>query len=84
MEKTTIFLRPKIDAGAVEQVRKAIRRLRPGDEITITVESADAHQADPIIGILGESGFDYQAKGSHDGKSYHINARCKNESRTVP
>lgn len=77
MGKITITLQPEIDRRAVDRVRLALSRIGTDEEITITIESADAHQADPIIEVLDENGFDYQAKGSHDGKSYHINARRK-------
>ncbi|KJS13019.1 MAG: hypothetical protein JL56_10840 [Desulfotomaculum sp. BICA1-6] len=72
-----MVLQPEIDSRAVDHVRNTLEQLYPGDEITITVEAADAHQADPIISILDTNGFDYQSKGGHDGRSYHINARRK-------
>lgn len=75
MSKTTIVVKPDITPNAVGNVRQALSRLGSGDEITITVESTDAHQADSIISLLEAGGFDYQPKGSHDGKSYFINAR---------
>lgn len=74
MAKTTLVLQPEIDSRTVDHVRNTLAQLNPGDEITITVESADAHQADPIISLLDTNGFDYQSKGGHD-HSYHINAR---------
>lgn len=77
MNKARITLKPEIDEQAISRVRTALNEISSGDEITITIESADAHQADPIIALLEENGFDYQPKGSHDGKSYHINARRK-------
>ena len=75
MAKTTLVLQPDIDSRALDHVRNTLTRLNPGDEITITVEAADAHQADPILSLLDRNGFDYQSKGGHDGRSYHINAR---------
>jgi TusA-related sulfurtransferase len=76
MDKIAITLQPVIDQNAINHVRSAINRMRPGEEITITIESTDAYRADPIINLLEQSGCDYQSKGSHDGKNYHINA-CK-------
>lgn len=75
MDKINITLQPEVDLHAVDHVRNTISRLSQGDEITITVESTDAHQADPILHLLDKHGFDYQSKGSHDGKAYHINAK---------
>ncbi|MFA7467656.1 MAG: hypothetical protein WCY82_05250 [Desulfotomaculaceae bacterium] len=77
MSKTTLVLQPEIDSRAVNHVRNTLAQLNYGDEITITVEAADAHQADPIISLLDKNGFDYQSKGGHNGHSYHINARRK-------
>ncbi|RJX16705.1 MAG: hypothetical protein C4575_14830 [Desulforudis sp.] len=77
LEKITINLEPEVDRAAVDRVRAAINELGAGGEITITIESADAHQADPVLEVLDESGFDYQSKGSHNGRSYYINARRK-------
>lgn len=77
MEKIAINLEPEVDRAAVNRVLAAIHELGPGGEITITIESADAHQADPVLEVLDESGFDYQSKGSHNGRSYYINARRK-------
>lgn len=75
MGKTWLNLQPALGPDAVDRVRDTLDRLEPGEEIIINIESADAHQADPVIGLLERSGFDYQAKGSHDGKNYYINAR---------
>ncbi|WP_066632970.1 hypothetical protein [Desulfolucanica intricata] len=77
MSKRTINLHPELGENAVNCVQRVINEVSDGDELTINLESADAHRADPIIELLDESGFDYQAKGSHDGRSYYINARRK-------
>lgn len=77
MDKITFNLEPEIDQEAVNRLRTAINGLRPGAEVTITIESADAHEADPVIALLTQSGFDYQVKGGHDGQTYHISARKK-------
>lgn len=75
MAKTTLVLQPEVDENAMEHVRSTLAKMKPGEEISITIEAADAHQADPIISLLDRSGFDYQSKGSHNGRDYHINAR---------
>lgn len=77
MSKVSITLQPEIDDRGVEQVRKAIKQMNPGDEISINIEAADAHQADDIISLLEENAFDYQPRGTNDGQSYYINARKK-------
>ncbi|AGL03372.1 hypothetical protein [Desulfoscipio gibsoniae] len=77
MSKMSITLPPEIDDRAVEHVRNAINKMAPGEEININMESADAHQADPIINLLAEHDFDFQPRGTNDGRRYFINARKK-------
>lgn len=77
LEKISINLEPEIDRDSVNRLQEAMSELDPGGEIRITLENADAHQADSILGLLDENGFDYQSKGSHDGKTYYINAKRK-------
>ena len=77
MGKVNLTLQPEIDINAVDRVRKTLIKMGPYDELSISIEAADAHQAAPIFSCLDESGFQYQTRGSHDGKTYHINARLK-------
>ncbi|WP_027364508.1 hypothetical protein [Desulfotruncus alcoholivorax] len=77
MGKINLTLQPEIDADAVDRVKKTLVQMGPYDELSISIESADAHQADRIYSFLDESGFQYQTRGSHDGKTYLINARLK-------
>lgn len=74
MEELTLFLEPEIDAGGLERLRSA---LAGRDRINIALEAADAHQADRVMEILRSHGFDYQPRGSHDGRLYYIVARQK-------
>ncbi|SFG64735.1 hypothetical protein SAMN05660649_02282 [Desulfotomaculum arcticum] len=77
MGKVNLTLQPEIDNDAVDRVRKTLVKMGPYDELSISIESADAHQADRIFSCLDESGYQYQSRGSHDGKTYLINARMK-------
>lgn len=77
MDKITVNLEPEVDRGAVHRVQRVLHDMGPGDEITIIIESTDAHQADPVFELLEENGFDYQPEGSHEGHRYYINARRK-------
>ncbi|MTI81914.1 MAG: hypothetical protein FH758_13770 [Firmicutes bacterium] len=77
MDKITMNLQPDVDDYDVHRVQQAIHDMDHSDELTITIEAADAHEADPIINLLKEYGFDHQIKGSQDGKSIYINARRK-------
>lgn len=49
--------------------------VKPGEEVKIIMEAADAHQADELFFLLRREGFDYQPKGSGDGRRYCITAR---------
>lgn len=54
------------------RVQDTLARLNPGDHLTITMEAADAHQADMLLELLDNHGLDYQSRGDSDGKTYHI------------
>lgn len=77
MGDITIHLEPVITNEGLEQLKSTLAKLNANDHINIVVEGADAHQADRVMEILRASGFDYQPRGSHDGRSYHIMARRK-------
>lgn len=72
MGDITLHLGPVIDREAFERVKSILPRIGKDEHLTITMESADAHQADNIFGLLDESGFTYQTRGSHDGNTYNI------------
>jgi len=74
MDEVTIHLEPVITEQDLEQLRSALAET---EQVNVVVEAADAHQADRVMEILEAAGFDYQPRGSHDGKSYHIIARRK-------
>ncbi|MBC9783686.1 hypothetical protein GJ688_08235 [Heliobacillus mobilis] len=61
----------------VHKIGDMIERLKDGDELIISLEANDAHQADSILAFLDRNGMDYHAEGSHDGKEYRIIARRK-------
>ncbi|MGI9952892.1 hypothetical protein V3F56_11065 [Moorellaceae bacterium AZ2] len=72
MPDITLWMGPVITPRDLENVRSALPRLQAGDHLTISLEAADAHQADPIIELLEDWGLDYQSRGDSDGRTYHI------------
>jgi len=72
MNDITINIGPVINRSAVNRVKSILSKTKEGDRVVISMEAADAHQADAISELLKANGFDYQPKGSHDGNRYHI------------
>lgn len=72
-----IYLRmgAAITSNDLTRVRDVLPRLNPGDHLAITMEAADAHQADLLLKLLEDHGLDYQSRGDSDGRTYHIIAR---------
>ncbi|WP_406677746.1 hypothetical protein [Moorella sp. ACPs] len=64
-----------ITGSDLARVRDVLPELNPGDHLTITMEAADAHQADLLIKLLEDYGLDYQGRGDSDGRTYHVIAR---------
>lgn len=64
---------------AVQKVEQAIRQLGPEDELNISMEATDAQDADEIFDVLSRNNFDYQPRGSHNGKEYLVTARRRSE-----
>lgn len=72
MGNITLYLGPTVDREAFNRVKSTLPRVGKDEQITITMESADAHQADNILRLLDVNGFKYQSRGSHDGNTYNI------------
>ncbi|MTI86053.1 MAG: hypothetical protein FH756_19690 [Firmicutes bacterium] len=72
MGNINLHLEPTVDREAFDRVKSALPRISKDEQLTITMEATDAHQADNILGLLDTSGFTYQSRGSHDGNTYHI------------
>lgn len=79
MPDISLRLGPAITSNDLARVRDVIPRLAPGEHLTLTMEAADAHQADLLIKLLDDCGFDYQSRGDGDGKTYHIVA-CRRDA----
>jgi len=75
LAEITVHLEPVVDNQAIERVKSTLSRMEMDDQITIVMESADAHQADRLMEILRTEGFDYQPRGSHHGRHYQVIAR---------
>lgn len=80
MADITLWMGPFISRKDVERVRDVLPQMEYGDHLTISMEAADAHQAEYIIRLLDEYGFDYQSRGDNDGRTYHIVA-CRRLKR---
>ncbi|SMB91833.1 hypothetical protein SAMN00808754_0531 [Thermanaeromonas toyohensis ToBE] len=72
MADITLWMGPFISQKDVERVQDILPHIGDGDHLTISMEAADAHQADSIIRLLDEYGFNYQSRGDSDGHTYHI------------
>lgn len=81
MADITLWMGPFIGRRDVERVEDILVQLGEGDQLTISMEAADAHQADSIIRLLDEYGFDYQSRGDSNGRTYHIVA-CRRPERS--
>lgn len=46
-----------------------------GDELNITIESADADQTETVMRVLRENKFDVKTKGGHNGGQFNIIAK---------
>lgn len=75
MGDITIHLEPVVDNEAIDRMKRSLPRVGKNEQLTIVMESADAHQADRVMEILRAEGFDYQPRGSNDGNLYHIIAK---------
>ncbi|HBV97233.1 MAG: hypothetical protein JL50_09175 [Peptococcaceae bacterium BICA1-7] len=75
MADLTIHIEPSVDREAIDRVKNTLSQVNRDDQITIVMEAADAHQADRLMEILRSEGFDYQPRGSHDGRQYLVTAR---------
>lgn len=63
-----------LNEHAVHRLLETIPRIGPDDELTILVNSTDAHETDDLVDELRRQGFDYQPKGA-DGPTYNITAK---------
>ncbi|BCV20235.1 hypothetical protein [Moorella sp. Hama-1] len=72
MPDISLRIGPAITHEDLARVKDTLPRLHPGDQLTITMEAADAHQADMLLELLDNHGLDYQSRGDSDGKTYHI------------
>lgn len=76
MSEIIFDLGREISEKDIMNLRERLKVLKPGDEITICMEAADAHEADKIVEELEGQGFDYQPHGGH-GEEYYLIARKK-------
>lgn len=75
MPDISLSMGTAINSQDLARVQGALPRLNPGDHLTITMEAADAHQADLLLKLLADHGLNYQTRGDSDGRTYHIIAR---------
>jgi len=60
-----------IDRQDLIQLQNNLKDVGPEDEIIVTMQAADAHQADIITAELERQGFDYQPHGG-DGRDFYL------------
>ncbi|MCG0275727.1 MAG: hypothetical protein L5655_06100 [Thermosediminibacteraceae bacterium] len=77
MAEIYINLGQEINDYDINMLRSRLKLIKPGEEVVIRMEAADAHQADRIVDELKNHGFDYQPQGGHQGE-YFLIARKKN------
>lgn len=75
MEKLLIGLQHSVDQAVVNRIGNLITDLRSGDEVTITLESSEEQETDPVIQVLAEHGFRVQEQGQKEGKTYILAQR---------
>ncbi|MEG6615336.1 hypothetical protein V6C27_02685 [Peptococcaceae bacterium 1198_IL3148] len=71
----TMHMQSEVDEFDIRRLQERIEEIGYTDELTITMEAADAHEAVAIIELLEENGFSHEVKGSHDGNTFSIIAR---------
>jgi hypothetical protein len=69
-----IGLQHSVDQAVVNRISNLITDLRPGDEVTITLDSDADKERAPILKVLSEHGFQVQEQGEKEGEVY-IQAR---------
>ncbi|MEW6726456.1 hypothetical protein ACP3TJ_08090 [Desulforudis sp. 1088] len=75
MKTVNIDFGHKVDDGDIRWLAATLPGLRHEDELVITMEAADAHQAERVYEMLTEGDFDYQPKTDDHGQVYVITAR---------
>ncbi|MGE5453716.1 MAG: hypothetical protein ACM3O9_00820 [Methylocystaceae bacterium] len=75
MEKILIGLEHSVDHAVVNRISTLIADLRSGDEVIITLESAEEQETEPVKQVLAEHGFKVQEQGQKEGKTYILAQR---------
>ena len=75
MGDRTIHIEPVVDWQSLGKLRNTLSQVKLGEQVTIVMEAADAHQSDRVTDLLKKEGFDYQARGTHDGSRYQVIAK---------
>lgn len=75
MANITIHLNRVDGNDAIKKVEQAINEIGPGEQLTITMASFNAHHSDEVTDLLARNHFDYQPIGSHGNEEYIITAR---------
>jgi len=63
--------------GENQKLLETMKEVESNDELIITMDSQDAHQADQVFHILDENKFEYLPKGDETGHRYYILAKRK-------
>lgn len=65
----------ELGTQASKRLMDAIRNVDNDDEIIISLDNRDAHQADQLFSILEKHEFQYLPKGDETGERYYILAK---------
>lgn len=67
----------ELGTQASKRLMDALRNVDNDDEIVISMDNRDAHQADQLFSILEKHEFQYLPKGDETGERYYIFAKRK-------
>ncbi|WP_027338850.1 hypothetical protein [Halonatronum saccharophilum] len=78
MGKICLDFRPEISSSEMMKLKRLVDDMESGQELSITLERYDAHQADQILDLLRENSYKCYTKGGHH-KEFYINAKKEEE-----
>lgn len=67
----------ELGTSASQKLMDALRNVDNDDEIVISMDNRNAHQADQLFRILEKNQYQYLPKGDETGERYYIFAKKK-------
>lgn len=59
-----------VDFNDEQRLEELLDSIQPGEKLILTMNRADAHEADELIYLLESRGFSVQPKGGHNDEYY--------------